>query len=335
MLGVLFFLFISFLILNLSIFDYYNFGASLPLIGGFTGVFIVFILFRKKIKKKYLWYALLGIYLFASLIDLGYLRTLITKKYNKTVQTPNNNIFNFCTQNTAWVGLFQEEFGQFLKNNNCDVLFLQEIWDYTEPVVYNKGMERNKVADYLKDIVLNYNHTQKWREFLIAGDIVVKNEYKSKWEGFYAVYADIQGKDMWLINVHIWTPLTKRRAQSLINGNLLDTDTQGLVNTWDLREKQINEFIRFLEGLPLDSYVLIAGDFNTLPSNVLIWNILPNKLGYYKFSKSFWAYPTFSRDIPVILIDHVFGRNLGVDDVDYIFNDFSDHALVKGKVWFY
>ena len=337
------FVLLVYLAVSVLTYDFITFVPSVPLIllWFFSTLFILVALRFKKNLGRGVVLLTLGIWIatsFWAFVDVGRLASL----WNKPSLGKSTTKLGFCTLNTSWKGPFEQDFVQYLVTNNCRLVFLQEIWDYidfseTTSHIFPYHLPNNELQTFYTNLYAVYPTVKKWREFIIAGNFEVTEEYHSTWEGFYAIKAVLANnpQPLWLINVHIWTPLVLRPTRSLLIATEYAAEFKSpYISPLELRKAQLLELRQFLKNVTKENApILLAGDFNSLPSNVFVWYTLPS-FGLIKYSPGVVALPTFADYLPIIMIDHVYGRGLRLVEVKHQFNRFSDHTLVKGELVF-
>ncbi len=211
-------------------------------------------------------------------------------------ETAKNHL-RVCSWNSAYFFQWGRDAGfTKLKNADCDVVLLQEVWD--------SGNEKQTIEQYRNQYLPNYAAFSSGEFVIFARKEFVAVSTESKHGGYFSLSTLINQKKLNIMSIHLWNPITSKPV-----------DIEGKVENIPAkiaRSDQKNEILNKVQTLldQKDEITLIAGDFNTMENGKILRDILATKsdanaLNY--LSLPLWKNrATYSTNLRLIAIDHVF-----------------------------
>jgi endonuclease/exonuclease/phosphatase (EEP) superfamily protein YafD len=237
----------------------------------------------------------------------------------KSVSVSGQTEFSVCSVNT-YHNFNSVERSDALKKisaQNCDIYFLQEIWQAHALVHY--------LEPELQEILPQYYFAFDG-EFVVASRFPIKNTELGSHEGYLAANIDIGSSEVTFVNIHFWNPLTPRGCQSF--KKQVYTENCLLASSY-IRNQQLNEFESLLRRS--NNSVIFAGDFNSTLQMSTMQRL--RTMSQHIMPSTFGLNATFPSQFPLIQIDHIFifnKKSIKVSPSETFCNtEVSDHCLIK------
>lgn len=227
-----------------------------------------------------------------------------------------------CSLNTQYFFTPQQDKNKalsFLKEQQCDVYLLQEIW-------HAKQMEQT-LRPVLKEFFPHYEMIFRG-EYITMSRIPIKNFEAGEHDGYLRTDIEYEGRKFSIYNVHIWNPLNARYNNTFerrfANPDIFYTPLQ-------LRNIQLKELRNNLKER--EDTIVISGDFNSMKHAKIIQEL--SRRYHTLVQDSIGLNATFQTDFPAIQIDHAFVSNELQNEVSFkraCNAGISDHCMLVFQV---